>query len=42
VSPAVVTAAAVGETLGPAAGHRHTVLIVTTLHEADGYRGQRG
>ena len=34
--------AALGESLGPAAGHRHNVLTVTTHNKPDGHRGQRG
>ena len=36
------TASPLGETLGPTAGHRHTILSITTLNKLDGQRGHRG
>jgi hypothetical protein len=36
------TASTLGETPGPAAGHRHTVPTVTTPHKPAEHRGHRG
>jgi hypothetical protein len=39
---AVAAASVLGQSVRPAAGHRHTILAITTPNRPDGFWGHRG